>query len=452
MTFDNSALVPVWTLATEAVSLPSVLGGGDLTPARLGELRTALATLAASPIATLEVRPVTTPRDPHQGIRLQAASPLAKQLSQLVSDTAKSASTAKAAGPALDAAASGEVLYRMVVPAKVAAQVGTGLVKPMASKAVAGGIHSGLLDKAGIVASATFVPVAGKAATAGAGATAAGAGGAVGAAGAAGGAVTAAGVITVAAPLVLMAVAVGVSAYAEHERQVAIERITDLLEQLHEDNLDKERSELDGCRDAIDKATAILLDQGRIGPALGLDSAVHAISKSLEMSRRRLAKWQASLAGFPDGPVDLAAITKAFPGINEDGGLFRAHLELARLTIALRRRVLILQAVEHAQMDSGSNPFTNFLGALQEDERRVNDLEAGLVSILSRLSTLELKRRSGLRHAVFTPAEVDNLLRSAYRLRSLGDGLNAGASQADVAIDIERSRDGSLVVFPAVAV
>ncbi|WP_445442940.1 hypothetical protein [Clavibacter sp. km1a] len=452
MTFDNSALVPVWTLATEPVSLPHVFGGGNLTPARLGEVRTALATLAASPITTLEVRPVSIPRDPHQGIRLQAASPLAKQLSQLVSDTAKSASTAKAAVPALDAAASGEVLYQMVVPAKVAVQVGTGLVKPMASKAVAGGIHGGLLDKAGIVASATFVPVAGKAATAGAGATAAGAGGAVGAAGAAGGAVAAAGVITVAAPLVLMAVAVGVSAYAEHERQVAIERITDLLDQLHEDNLDKERSELDGCRDAIDKAAAILLDQGRIGPALGLDSAVHAISKSLEMSRRRLSKWQASLAEFPDGPVNLAATTKAFPGINGDGGLFRAHLELARLTIALRRRVLILQAVEHAQMDVGSNPFTNFLGALQEDERRLNDLEAGLVSILSQLSTLELKRRTGLRHAVFTPAEVDNLLRSAYRLRSLGDDLNRGTSQADVAIDIERSRDGSLVVFPAVAV
>jgi hypothetical protein len=454
MTFDDSALVPVWTLATEPVSLPHVFGDGDLTPARLSELRTALATLAASPIATLEVRPVTVRRDRQQGIRLQAASPLAKQLSQLVSETAKSASTSKAAAPALDAAASGEVLYRMVVPAKVAAQVGKGLVKPMAAKGVAGGIHGGLRDANRIVGAATFVPVAGKAAAAsgGAGAAAAGAGGAAGAAGAAGGAVATAGVITVAAPLVLMAVAVGVSAYAEHERQLAIERITDLLEQLHEDTLDKERSELDGCRDAIDKATAILLDQGRIGPALGLDSAVHAISKSMEMSRRRLSKWQASLAAFPDGPVELAAITKAFPGINEDGGIFRAHMELARLTIALKRRVLILQAVEHAQMADGSNPFTNFVGALQEDEKRVNDLENGLIAILARLSSLELKRRTGIRHAVFTPAEVDSLLRSAYRLRGLGADLLGGSSNADVAIDMERSHDGSLVVYPAVAV
>lgn len=443
--------MPVWTLATEQVTLPDVFTRGDLTPARLAELRTVLATLAASPIATLEVHPMTARRDRNGGIPLHAASPLARQLSQLVSETAKSATTSKAVTPAVTAAASGEVLYRMVVPAKVAAQVGTGLVKPMVSKTVVGGIYGGLRDSVGLVGQATFVPVAGKAATAGAGAAAAGAGGAVGAAGAAGGAVATAGVITVAAPLVLMAVAVGVSAYAEHERQQAIERITDLLEQLHDENLEKERSELDGCRDSIETATAILLDQGRIGPSLGLDSAVHAISTSMERSRRRLAKWQESLADLAEGPVELSTVTKAFPGINEDGGIFRAHLELARLAIALKRRVLILQAVEHAQLEGGANPFTNFIGALREDERRVNDLDAGLSSILLRLSTLELKRHSGLLHPVFTAGEVDTLLKSAYRLRELGDNLNAGSDQADVAIEIERHRDGSLVVFPAIA-
>jgi hypothetical protein len=452
MSINSNALVPVWTLATEEVRLPNVFGEEDLTSTRLAELRTALATLAAAPIATLEVHPMAARRDRNGGIPLHAASPLARQLSQLVSETAKSVTTSKAAAPAVNAAASGEVLYRMVVPAKVAAQVGRGLVKPMTAKGVPGGIYGGLRDSAGIVGNAAFVPVAGKAATAGAGATAAGAGGAVGAAGAAGGAVAAAGVITVAAPLVLMAVAVGVSAYAEHERQQAIDRITDLLEQLHEDNLDKERSELDGCRDAIDKATAVLLDQGRIGPALGLDSAVHAISKSMELSRRRLAKWQDSLAGLPEGPVELGALTKAFPGIGDEGGIFRVHLELARLTIALKRRVLILQAVEHAQMEGGSNPFTNFVGALQEDERRVNDFEAGLSSVLLRLSTLELKRRTGLFVHLFTSGEVDFLLESAYRLRKLGDHLDVGVNQGDVAIEIERRHDGSLVVFPAVAV
>ncbi|TFB83599.1 hypothetical protein E3O44_17135 [Cryobacterium algoricola] len=453
MTANNSnAIVPVWTLATEEVSLPNLFGEGNLTPARLAELRTVLASLAVSPIATLEVHTKADRRARSGGIRLHAASPLANQLSQLVSQTVKSGATAKSVSPALDAAAAGDVLYRMVVPAKVAAQFGQGLVKPMIAKGVPGGIYGGLRDAASIVGNAAFVPVAGKAATAGAGAAAAGAGGAVGAAGAAGGAVATAGVITVAAPLVLMAVAVGVSAYAEHERQQAIERITDLLQQLHDNDLEKERSELDGCRDAIDKATAVLLDQGRIGPALGLDSAVHAISKSLELTRRRLSKWQASLASLPEGPVELTALTKEFPGIHEEGGIFRAHLELARLTIALKRRVLVLQAVEQAQMDGGSNPFANFVSALQEDERRVNELESALSSILLHLSTLELRRHTGLFHPVSTPGEVDALLRAVYRLRNFANDLSVGGTHADVAIEIERSNDGSLVVFPAEAV
>jgi hypothetical protein len=418
------------------VSVPNVLGNDSMNPARLAELRTALATLADSPIATLEAHPMPAERGRNGGIRLHAASPLAQQLSRLVAQTAKS-TPAK-----LNVADSGEVLYRMVVPAKVAAQVGKGLVKPMASKAVAGGVYSALRGSTGIVAKATFVPVAGKAAATGA---------ATGSATTAGVAVASAGVLTVAAPLVLMAVAVGASAYADHQRQQAIERITDLLEQLHEDNLEKERGELDGCRDAIDKATSIVLDQGRIGLSLGLDSSSYAISTAIERAKRRLMKWQNGLDALPDGPVEVGALTKTFPGINEEGGTFRAHLELARLAIALKRRVLVLQAVEHAQLEGTGNPFKRFMGTLRDDERRVDELEADISSILLRLSTLELKRNGGFRIPAFTPGEVDELLEAAYRLRAMGDGLNGGTHQTDVAIEIERNNDGSLVVFPAVA-
>ncbi|GHJ54713.1 hypothetical protein Nm8I071_40200 [Nonomuraea sp. TT08I-71] len=433
MTTDNKAPVPVWTLATEAVSVPDVLSDEGMTPVRLAELRTVLATLADSPIATLEAHPVSVKRDRKSGISLHAASPLAQQLSHLVSQTAKSAP------PTLNVAASGDVLYRMVVPAKVAAQVGKGLVRPMASKASAGGIYSALVNSKGIAAQATFVPVCSKAAVAGA---------ATGSATTAGVAVASAGALTVAAPLVLMAVAVGVSAYADNQRQKAIERITDLLEQLHEDSLETERSELDGCRDAIDKATSVLLDQGRIGLSLGLDSSSYAISTAIERAKRRLLKWQAAL---PEGPVEVGALTKSFPGIDEEGGTFRAHVELARLAIALKRRVLVLQAVEHAQLVESDNPFRSFIGTLRDDERRVDELEAGINSVLLRLSTLELKRQSGFRSLMFTPGEVDDLLKAAYRLRAFGDGLDLGIHQADVAIEIERSSDGSLVVFPPVA-
>ncbi|MDQ0665375.1 hypothetical protein QFZ35_003873 [Arthrobacter ulcerisalmonis] len=437
-TTDSKALVPVWTLATEAVSVSDLLGTEGLTPARLAELRTVLAALADAPIATLEMHSMPPTRDREGGIPLDVASPLAKQLAQLVTQTAKSAP------PQLNVADTGEVLYRMVVPAKVAAQVGKGLVRPMAAKGVAGAIHGPLMGPTGIVGAAKFVPVAGKAAAAGT------AGAATGSAATAGVAVASAGALTVAAPLVLMAVAVSVSAYAEHQRQEAIERITDLLEQLHEDNLDKERNELDGCREAIDKATSILLDQGRIGLSLGLDSSVHGINTAIAATRRRLKKWEAALDALSDGAVELSELKKPFPGITEEGGTFRAHLEIARLAIALKRRVLVLQAVEHAQQDTG-NSFKSFIGTLHDDGRSTDELESGINQVLLRLSALQVKRDGGFRLPAFTAGEVDQLLQASYRLRALGDGLQVSGHRDDVAIEIERKRDGSLVVFPGVA-
>lgn len=133
-----------------------------MTAERLAELRSVLAALADQPIATLEVHPLPDGLDRSQGISLDAVSPLAQHLSQLITQSAHSSSTAA------KATAAGEGLYHMVVPAKVAAQLGQGLVRPMASKAVAGGIRGPLVNsRGGIVAGATFMPV-GKAAAAGA--------------------------------------------------------------------------------------------------------------------------------------------------------------------------------------------------------------------------------------------------------------------------------------------
>ncbi|MCS5713523.1 hypothetical protein NVV95_03025 [Herbiconiux sp. CPCC 205716] len=433
---DTSQNVPVWALATQEIVVPDILGQDVMTPGRLGELRTALAALAAAPIATLEAHPVSARLDRTGGLPLHGASPLAQQLSQLVAQTSKSASGAVEVG------ATGEVLYRMVVPAKFAAEFGKGLVKPMVAKGVAGGIRSALTDSSGIVAGAAFVPVGGKAAVSG-----------VAAAGAAtAGAVTVGAALTVAAPLVLMAVAVGITIYVEQERQKAIEHITELLEKLHEDKLDEERNELDGCRDPVDKATSILLDKGRIGMSLGLDSAVHAISIAIERTRRRLNKWQQAIAAVPDGPIEVSVLTKTFPGINKEGGEFRAHLELAQLAIALKRRVMILQAVEHAQLEGADHLFETFVRTLHDDECRLNELTSGITSLLLQLSTLELKRPGGFRSPMFTGGEVDELLQVSYRLRAFGDDVSLSGSESDVAIDIERHRDGSLVVFPARAV
>ena len=429
MDAEENPVVPVWTLATRDVSVPTTIPGTErLTPEVLRGLRTTLAALADAPIATLEAHPLPKDLDRKGGLHLESTSPLATHLSQLISQTPK------ATGSAAAGAAAGEALYRMVVPANVAKQVSEGLVKPIASKAVSGGIHGTLKGSSRIVSQATFVPVAGKTATTGV---------------AGGAAIAGAGVMTVAAPLVLMAVAVGVSAYADQQRQKAIENITELLEKLHDEALARERSDLNGCRDSIEKATAILLDQGRIGASLGLDSAVHTISTALAHAEGRLMGWQKSLKKLGSGPVEASAVQKHFEGIDQPAGKFRAHIELAAAAIALKKRVLVLQAVEHAQMDV-SNPFESFVRTLKKDEKRVLELESGITDVLACLSTLELTRSKRIADRfLLTSGEVDHLLKTTYTLRALGDDL-PGANTSDVAIEIARGTDGSIVVFPAI--
>lgn len=434
--YRKATPVPVWTLATGDVRVPAVAGDGPMTAERLAELRGVLAALADRPIATLELHPLPDKLDRGRGISLDAASPLAQHLSQLISQSARGSATAA------KATASGEGLYRIVVPAKVAKQLGQGALRLMPSKAVAGGARASVVNPVTgkIVAGVTYVPV-GTAATAGA-AGGAGATAGVAAAGSA--------ALTVAAPLVLMAVAVGVSAHADARRQEAIAHITELLEQLQADKLDDEHSALNGCRPAIDKATAILLDQGRLGVSLGLDSAVHAIDTALSKADIRLARWTSALDRLPDGePVEIGTLTESFPGVDEQGGTFRTHLELAALAIALKRRVNVLQAVEQAQSEP-DNLFENFTRALRGDEQRLDELESGLAGVLLRLSALELARPKSVR-PVLTNGEVDRLMRTAYQIRGLGDGVAVGGRPTDVAIEIARDKDGSVVVFPALA-
>ena len=436
MTDESKAVVPVWALATGGAQKSPIAMDGPMTTARLAELRGVLAGLAEEPIATLEAYPMPQQVDLHRGLPLDATSPLAQHLSQLITQSGRGSSVAQAT-------ANAETLFRMVVPAKFASEFSQGIVGPMASKAAsAGGVYSALRDGTGVVAHATFVPVGEAAMTAGG----------VAAGGAAAGTAVAGGLtLAVAAPLVLMAVAVGASVAAEHQRQQAIAHITELLEQLHEEKLNEYRSELDGCRDAIDKATAVVLDEGKIGVSLGLDSAVYEIGKALAAAEHRLAKWVRALDELPDvNKVDIEVLTKAFPGIDDQGGTFRGHLELAALAIALKRRVILLQAVEHAQLNPG-NTFENFTRILKVDQRRLDQLESDITDVLLRLSSLQVARPGGLRSPVVTSGEADRLLRTAYRIRGLAEGIALGGSAKDVAIEIARHEDGSVVVFPAQA-
>ncbi|MBY6350843.1 hypothetical protein [Rhodococcoides corynebacterioides] len=416
----GEVVVPVWALSTEPEADPVLAGKDSLTAERLAELRTVLATMADTPVVTLEAHDVPLHLDRREGLRLDQASPLASQLALLIRNT-----------PKVTADADGETLYRMVVPAKVARQFGAGLVKPMVAKS-GHGVFTPLLGKSGIVAHSSFVPVTGSAA------------------GKAGMGLGAAGAMTVAAPLVLAAVAAGLTMHAEKKRADALDNMTRLLDKLHNDALANERDALNGCVDAIEKATSILLDRGRVGASLGLDSAAHAISTATSKAEARLTRWRSKLAQIGGSPVELSVLKETFTGIDEPGGEFRAQLEIAALAIALKKRVLVLQAVEHAQSNEG-NVFQNFTQALRTDQARVTNLESGITELLTALSEIRLDRSHGVRDIVFRAGEVDKLLAASYRIRAIASGVDTGIDLADVKIDIVQEQDGSVVVFPAQA-
>jgi hypothetical protein len=76
-------------------------------------------------------------------------------------------------------------------------------------------------------------------------------------------------------------------------------------------------------------------------------------------------------------------------------------------------------------------------------------MERDITGVLRRLSSLQIDRPRGVRDIVFSRGEVDELLRTAYRLRELGDGIDTAEGPSDVAIEMVRAGDGSVVVLPA---
>lgn len=451
-THETDSTVPFWMVATSDTRLPAIPAEGSLTAERLSELRSVLALFAEHPIVTLEAHPVPKALDRSGAMPLDAMSPLAQHLSRLIGQFATSSGGPASVKPAAVVDAAEEVLYKMVVPAKHANGFAKGLIKPMASKTVDGGILSGLKNSSRIVDHAVFVPFGKTAAPVGGAATGVAAGGVATGTAAVGAGATIGAALTVAAPLVLMAVAVGMSAQAEVNRTAAIARITKLLDSMKEEKLRDERNDLDGCRGAIDKATAILLDRGKIGASLGLDSAAYAIEQQLERTRGRLTRWQSSIDGFSaSGQVDVETLEEAFPGVTGEGGEFRAHLEIAALAIALKRRINVIQAVEHSQSDEG-NVFESFTRALTSDQKSLDILESGISRLLVRISDLEVVRPQGLRAPVFTNVQVDRLLSAASRIRNLAASIPGSSAASDVEISIIRDRKGAVSVLPAAAI
>jgi hypothetical protein len=73
----DTTVVPFWTLSTaDTPGLPAVSIECALSPGRLAELRSALATFSAAPLVTLEAHPLPKERERTAGLPLDALSPL----------------------------------------------------------------------------------------------------------------------------------------------------------------------------------------------------------------------------------------------------------------------------------------------------------------------------------------------------------------------------------------
>lgn len=404
---DIETVVPFCTLATEDAPVPDVMPAEPMAGDRFAEMRSALAALVDTPLVAVEVHPLSRGLDRDDGIKLASASPLATCLGEFT-----------VAVPKFAAAAQGGALYRMVVPAKFAEQVGTKLVRSMPSPAVPGGVGSALMGRSGIVGHASFVPV------------------------------RTPGLVAIAAPLALNFVAAGLSMHAERQRQLVLENITQLLEELRDEALQQERDRLNGCRGAVDKAAAILFDGGEIGSSVGLGASASIINTAFETATRRASLWQGHLEGYGQGRIHPHALLRDFPGIDGDGGRFRTQLAIAQLAIALKKRLVVIQAAQHAQLNP-TNPLKYFGRALASDQDDIRRLEARISDVMSGLGAVRLDRARGIRDRIALPTgDVDLILRTTDRLRELGP-IQVDERQRDVAIEVAQYVDGSVTVYPA---
>src|SRR5688572_4781342 len=85
----DGTVVPLWTLSTDegSTAVPAFPDEGGLTPERLSALRSALAEFASAPLVTLEAHPLPVKHERTRGLALGAMSPLAQEISRLVTNS-----------------------------------------------------------------------------------------------------------------------------------------------------------------------------------------------------------------------------------------------------------------------------------------------------------------------------------------------------------------------------
>jgi hypothetical protein len=390
--------LPFWILSSgpeELLPIDVRVKGEGLTAAKLQQLRSALAAFADDPPVTLERYEL--PAGTITGGHLVAqGAPILKHLAQIIGPKAAAANGTSGGG---------ETVYRMVVDQRIAGHLAQGLARPM--NAAGGGIYGDILGQGGrIAAKARFMTVA-AAEGGGVGLAAAGGGAAIGLGGAA----------VAAAPFVIMMIAAASEIYAEEQRRRALERIESSLKELLNNDLDQEMAAINGAMPALAKATSLLVDEGRLGAALGIDAAANAIDTAIARAEHRAQRWLHDVSQLSQ-KATVDQIEKAFPGVKDGDGRFVAELRMAGLAIAAKRRIMVLQAVEHAQINQGLS-LKSFLAEIEHESTALNELEASLIDLLTRLSELPIRVGGGIRDRILLSHDADELLKWPERLRDL---------------------------------
>ena len=147
--------------------------------------------------------------------------------------------------------------------------------------------------------------------------------------------------------------------------------------------------------------------------------------------------------------MEVADLIKVFPGIDKPDGAFRVELRLASLAIATKRRVAVLQAVEHAQK-SPELSFRRFTAMLQDEQRSVDELQDELHALLGALADLRLRAPTkSFTDRLLTQGEVNNLRAWPGRLRQLAAEETVSVSDLpDVEIGLVEKEDGKVLVLP----
>ncbi len=430
----DEQVVPIWTLSAggsdDALAQRLYEGESELSQARLDGLRVALAALSDDPPVVMERYAVVLQDVPEGGRLVAAGSPIAKTLADIVGKTRQVA-------PAEAANGATEVLYRMVVPEKLAGQLAQGTARQMS--AGGGGVYSAIRGSRNIVGSAKFVPVA----------TSAGGGAAAGGAAAMAGA-GAVGAVLAAAPVVLLLAATAGSVYAEEQRRQALERVENLLNERRYADLEAELDELNGAVKAIRKATALLADEGRLGKSLGLDSAVNRIDTAVSTAERRLGEWERALVKI-NGTATPTTLKAAFPGLGASNGMFEAQLRMAVFAISMKRRVAILQAAEHTQADTELS-LSRFNQELACDANDLALLEQRIAVLLSDLGNIKIEAPKKRIDVVYKAKEVRELLLWTPYLRGFAARETpATATSGDLEICFIANDDGSIRVLDSSA-